>query len=363
MKTLLMIGAFTLAFCILSGIAFAAPVVSLGAGVFMLFTGGALAGMRWKQWGGVGVTSSATGLMVVGVAAFAMFAESSKRDRQVAEQARAAEQQAVAATAEAARIEALQASAPEILTRVIAKCDEADGHRRERRYVAAGAAIMSVSGDLESLRQIPTPPAGTPEAIARANQLMTELGPLSAAEEAMAAGVSARDAEHADAIVANQAYGAALVRLQQPFPAEAAHLERDRPRLVRTLESQQRRVHNDAVELATRQDIESRGLVVVSARALANEYRSNEVAANSLYNGRRLAVEGRVQAVRVDFVGNPIVELRTSNQFMPVDARMSNSGDAARLSPGNDVVLDCEGNGMSIGRPQLGSCQMLQFSH
>lgn len=98
--------------------------------------------------------------------------------------------------------------------------------------------------------------------------------------------------------------------------------------------------------------------VQLSAAQLFADYHDNEVAADERYKGRALLVNGIVSSVDKDFTDGIIVRLGTSNQFIPVDARLDSSQKsiAARLSKGASVRLLCKGGGLVVGRPQLGSC-------
>lgn len=96
----------------------------------------------------------------------------------------------------------------------------------------------------------------------------------------------------------------------------------------------------------------------VTAAQLFTDYKGNEVAADDKYKGKALLVTGTVSEVRKDFTESIIIGLRSSNQFMPVDAHVADSekGKAAQTTKGASVVLRCEGKGMIVGRPQLGAC-------
>lgn len=98
--------------------------------------------------------------------------------------------------------------------------------------------------------------------------------------------------------------------------------------------------------------------VQVEARKLFDDYQSNEVAADELYKGKELLVRGKVESIDKDFMGDIIVRLQTSNQFMSAMASMEDSekGRAARLAKGQSVAVRCTGRGIVIGTPSLGDC-------
>jgi hypothetical protein len=98
--------------------------------------------------------------------------------------------------------------------------------------------------------------------------------------------------------------------------------------------------------------------VAVTASQLFSDYQANEVGADEKYKGRPLRVSGSVTDIKKDFTDSIVVHLRSSNQFMPVDAHVEDSekGKAAQLAKGENVTVRCEGGGMIIGRPQLTDC-------
>lgn len=96
----------------------------------------------------------------------------------------------------------------------------------------------------------------------------------------------------------------------------------------------------------------------VTAAQLFTAYQANEVAADQQYKGRALLVKGSVGSIDKDAFGNVIVQLATSNPFMPVRATLE-SGEkakAAGLSKGQAIAVACEGGGMLIGDPVLSDC-------
>jgi tRNA_anti-like len=96
----------------------------------------------------------------------------------------------------------------------------------------------------------------------------------------------------------------------------------------------------------------------VTAPKLFIDYQSNEVQADNIYKGKRLAVQGMVTSIQKDFMNNIIVALGTTNEFMSVDARLvqDESARAAQLQRGEIVNVVCDGGGMIVGSPQLQNC-------
>lgn len=98
--------------------------------------------------------------------------------------------------------------------------------------------------------------------------------------------------------------------------------------------------------------------VKVSAGKLFDDYQENEVAADNAYKGRKLLVVATVQGVDKDVFGNVIVNLRTSNEFMPVLAAVEGEMEAkaGALKKGQKITLDCEGGGAVAKIPRLEDC-------
>ena len=96
----------------------------------------------------------------------------------------------------------------------------------------------------------------------------------------------------------------------------------------------------------------------VSAERLFLDYQRNEIAADSIYKGRTLAVTGTVSSINKDITDSAYLMLETSNEFMGVHANLRGSevSKAAALSRGSTVTVVCMGSGMVIGSPILSDC-------
>ncbi len=99
--------------------------------------------------------------------------------------------------------------------------------------------------------------------------------------------------------------------------------------------------------------------IAISAGKLFANYDANEVAADQQFKGKRLAVSGVVQGVVKDAFNNIVIELKSSNEFMPVRAYLEKSFEnhAASLSKGQNVTFVCSGEGKIVGSPILRECQ------
>ena len=98
--------------------------------------------------------------------------------------------------------------------------------------------------------------------------------------------------------------------------------------------------------------------VTVSATDLFSAYQGNEVSADERFKGKKLLVSGTVSKVDKGPLGGLYVRLVTANPFIHIDASLEDSekSKAGQLEKGDAVKLLCEGNGMVIGRVQLGDC-------
>jgi type IV secretory pathway VirB9-like protein len=96
----------------------------------------------------------------------------------------------------------------------------------------------------------------------------------------------------------------------------------------------------------------------VSAMKLYADYRSNEVAADNVYKGRLLAVQGIVVSINKDFLDKVYVELAAPDEIESVQAHLGegNESNAAALQRGESVSLLCTGGGMIISSPMLEKC-------
>lgn len=96
----------------------------------------------------------------------------------------------------------------------------------------------------------------------------------------------------------------------------------------------------------------------VTAAQLFAGYEANEVSADERYKGKALLVTGKIASIDKDFTDGIVLRLSTSNPFQTVDANLEDSEKpkAGRLAKGETVRVQCEGNGMVIGSPQLGDC-------
>jgi hypothetical protein len=105
-------------------------------------------------------------------------------------------------------------------------------------------------------------------------------------------------------------------------------------------------------------DFAAQTALEVTAIQLYNDYHANEVAADSKYKDKKLAVTGTVNEIRVDIGGDPVVELNSGKPFQTVDAYFPKSAadNLTNLKKGDTATFTCRGGGMIIGDPQLRNC-------
>jgi tRNA_anti-like len=98
--------------------------------------------------------------------------------------------------------------------------------------------------------------------------------------------------------------------------------------------------------------------VKVSASQLFQAYDANEMAAQQQYGDKLLEVSGVVDGVDLDIGDDPVVKLRTSNQFMPVSVYLTEAtaAAAAGFQKGQKITILCESISEVISMPQLKDC-------
>lgn len=82
--------------------------------------------------------------------------------------------------------------------------------------------------------------------------------------------------------------------------------------------------------------------VTTTAREIFDAYQTNQIAAGNRFSDKSLEVSGRIQKIDEAF-GEPVIQLETSNQFMPLGAYFPDDAAdmLASLSPGKKVTVLC----------------------
>lgn len=99
--------------------------------------------------------------------------------------------------------------------------------------------------------------------------------------------------------------------------------------------------------------------LAVKASELFNAYQNNEANAQSYFGDRKLYVTGIIQKVSLDFMDNAVVELRSPNQFMNVQATLANDAKntANNYDSGDKAKLLCESVSEVMSIPILKDCR------
>jgi hypothetical protein len=95
-----------------------------------------------------------------------------------------------------------------------------------------------------------------------------------------------------------------------------------------------------------------------TAKALAELYSANEVAADDKIGGRKVEVTGIVQDITKNFANDVVLKLESDNRFMPVSLSMADSekAQASKLKKGQKIIVICEKMQLFIGAPSGGNC-------
>jgi len=99
--------------------------------------------------------------------------------------------------------------------------------------------------------------------------------------------------------------------------------------------------------------------IAVTATELFQAYDNNEASAQGYFGSRKLLVSGTVDKVTLDFMDDPVVGLRTPNQFMSAQAALADDAksEAGNLNPGDKVKLLCADISEVAGIPMLKDCR------
>ena len=100
------------------------------------------------------------------------------------------------------------------------------------------------------------------------------------------------------------------------------------------------------------------GIYRTTAKALAELYSANEVAADDKIGGRKVEMTGTVQDITKNFANDVVLKLESGNRFMPVSLSMSDSekAQASKLKKGQKITVTCEKMQFFIGAPSGGNC-------
>lgn len=110
-------------------------------------------------------------------------------------------------------------------------------------------------------------------------------------------------------------------------------------------------------QVKEKEDFESQDAISVSADELLDAYESNEVAADAKYKGKKVRVTGKLSSIGSGFGDEPLLQLG-SKMFPHVSATGVEKSEAARLTKGQDITLECKADGEIASMPQLTNCSI-----
>jgi hypothetical protein len=101
--------------------------------------------------------------------------------------------------------------------------------------------------------------------------------------------------------------------------------------------------------------------LVVTAKTLGKAYEDNEAAADQQYKDKALEVSGSIKAIIKGPFDEVIVELKSGNEFLGVQAQLIKADEikAAQLKKGQTIKLHCNGAGEVASIPMLDECTIL----
>lgn len=99
---------------------------------------------------------------------------------------------------------------------------------------------------------------------------------------------------------------------------------------------------------------------VYTATQVSTSYDENTVAADALFKGKKVRVNGRITDINTDFRGNPYLVLAGANKFLGPQFKFdkSNISALAALKKGAVVTVMCIGAGDVIKTPMFEDCEM-----
>lgn len=105
--------------------------------------------------------------------------------------------------------------------------------------------------------------------------------------------------------------------------------------------------------------VQAQPAIEIRAEELAQLYDQNEVAADDRFRGKRLLVTGALTQIRKDFTDDIVLQLKARG-LMGVQARVipEQKGAVAQLRNGQEITLDCECRGATLGAPSLWGCTL-----
>ncbi len=117
---------------------------------------------------------------------------------------------------------------------------------------------------------------------------------------------------------------------------------------------------NKATQTSSSKPVETvKPVLTITAMELFDAFMDNELKANQAYKGKYIAVQGAVESIGEDIVGDPYVALNTGNPILKVQCMLNKSetGKAANLQKGQQIIIqgNCAGK---FGNVLIRSCSI-----
>lgn len=100
-------------------------------------------------------------------------------------------------------------------------------------------------------------------------------------------------------------------------------------------------------------------VVQVNAAQLLNDYQANEVSADNMYRGNKLAITGVVYSINRSIVNSYYINLLDGYPNVQANFDSSQNNYLSGLQKGQTINILCIGDGMVAGIPQLKDCTPL----
>lgn len=100
---------------------------------------------------------------------------------------------------------------------------------------------------------------------------------------------------------------------------------------------------------------------VITATSLFKEFNDNEVAANSSYEGRRIAVKGTISKIETDLLGDPQIVFELGNYGLAsvvCNFGKGHANDVAKLKKGQSIIINGICTGKTMEMVYLKDCQV-----
>jgi tRNA_anti-like len=131
----------------------------------------------------------------------------------------------------------------------------------------------------------------------------------------------------------------------------------------RAAEAEERRSAEEEAEVQQKRNdrlAEIESALPITSLQLSSAYDANEVAAQQQFGDRPLLISGTVTGISLDLLDQPIVSLNSINEFLSVQASLSDADAAGQLQKGQEVRMLCQKVTEVISAPQLSDCELVE---